>query len=66
MLLEASIDTGMCHGVKCREMFARKSKMTKKEGWAFWKKKMDGLDPPPKKNMRSANFLDTNRQIKSI
>ena len=65
MLLEASIDTGMCHGVKCREMFARKSKMTKKEGWAFLEEK-NGWIRQQKKNMRSANFLDTNRQIKSI
>ena len=48
MLLEASIDTGMCHGVKCREMFARKSKMTKKEGWAVLEEKNEciRLSPP--------------------
>ena len=57
MLLKASMDTGTCYGVKCREMFARNSKMTKKEGWAFLEEKNGWIRPPAKKKYEICKFL---------
>ena len=51
------MDTGTCYGVKCREMFARKSKMTKKEGWAFLEEKNGWIRPPAKKKNEIWKFL---------
>ena len=64
MIVKASVDTGACYTIKkCAEIVFRKGKMIKGEGLAVLEKKMDALDP---KKMRFTNFLDVNRQIKSM
>ena len=46
MIVKASMDTGVCYGVKkCGDIVFRKGKMIKGEGLAVLEEKMDALDP---------------------
>ena len=64
MIVKPSTDTGTCYGVKkCAEIVFRKVKMIKVEGLVVLEETVDALDQT---KIRFTNFLDANRQIKSI
>ena len=46
MIVQATMDTGACYGVKkCAEIVFRKSKMVLEKDWLYWKKEIDALNP---------------------